>query len=164
MYNIEPNISHLKVFGCLCFATVLNNSDKFSSRSEKSVFIGYSFEKKGYKLFSLESKKILFSRDVTFYETLFPFKTKSENKDFEFHFQNTDSLNLFNHFLDDENLSDEPYDEKRDKKPKKSEDIDPLPLRGTENTGFTKKGEGVHPCESAEAANDEEEMLHLRKM
>ena len=163
MYNIEPNISHLKVFGCLCFATVLNNSDKFSSRSEKSVFIGYSFEKKGYKLFSLESKKILFSRDVTFYETVFPFKNKSENKDFEFHFQNTDSLNFFNHFLDDEHLSDEPYDEKRDKKPKKSEDIDPLSLRGTENTGFTKKGEGVHPSESAEAANDEEENVTLEE-
>ena len=57
IYNCEPNLSLLKVFGCLCFSTVLNNSDKFSSRSEKCVFVGYSFNKKGYKLFSLESKK-----------------------------------------------------------------------------------------------------------
>ena len=149
MYNIEPNISHLKVFGCLCFATVLNNSDKFSSSSEKSVFIGYSFEKKAYKLFSLESKKILFSRDVTFYETMFPFKNKSENKDFELSFQNTDCLNFFNHFPDDENLSDDPCDDKRDKEPKESESIDHSSLRGTENTDFTRRDEVGHPGESS---------------
>ncbi|GJU17747.1 ribonuclease H-like domain-containing protein [Tanacetum coccineum] len=57
VFNVEPNISHLKAFGFLCFSTVLNDPDKFSSRSKKSVFIGYSNDKKGYKLYSLESKK-----------------------------------------------------------------------------------------------------------
>lgn len=57
MYNIEPNISHLKVFRCLCFATVLDNSDKLSSRSEKSVFIGYSFEKKFISCLVLKVKR-----------------------------------------------------------------------------------------------------------
>ena len=95
IYNCEPNLSLLKVFGCLCFSTVLNNSDKFSSRSEKCVFVGYSFNKKGYKLFSLESKKMIYSRDVKFYESVFPFKHNSENKDFEFEFEKINSQNFF---------------------------------------------------------------------
>ena len=48
IYKCEPNLSLLKVFGCLCFSTVLNNFDKFSSRSEKCVFLGYSFDKKRF--------------------------------------------------------------------------------------------------------------------
>lgn len=57
VFGHEPNISHLKTFGCLCFATKLNVADKFSERSENCVMMGYSSFKKAYKLFSLESKQ-----------------------------------------------------------------------------------------------------------
>ncbi|GJW81123.1 multidrug resistance-associated protein 3, partial [Tanacetum coccineum] len=36
----HPSLSHFRVFGCLCYATVLNNQDKVSSRSKKCIFIG----------------------------------------------------------------------------------------------------------------------------
>ncbi|XP_071688944.1 uncharacterized protein [Rutidosis leptorrhynchoides] len=42
IFKTEPNLSYIKCFGCLCFSTVLNPSDKFSSRSDKSVLIGFS--------------------------------------------------------------------------------------------------------------------------
>ncbi|GJU50641.1 ribonuclease H-like domain-containing protein [Tanacetum coccineum] len=71
-----PSLKHLRSFGCLAYATILNNSDKFGSRSEKYVLIGYSNYKKGYKLFSLDKKQIVFSRDVKFFEDIFPFKQK----------------------------------------------------------------------------------------
>lgn len=35
VYGHYPSLSYIRVFGCLCYATILNNSDKFSSRSEK---------------------------------------------------------------------------------------------------------------------------------
>ena len=57
VYNTEPNLLNLKCFGCLCFATVLNESDKFASRSDKCVFVGYAFDKKGYKLYNIDQKK-----------------------------------------------------------------------------------------------------------
>ncbi|KAJ0435793.1 putative RNA-directed DNA polymerase [Helianthus annuus] len=79
MFGSQPSLKHLKNFGCLCFSTILNNSNKFSSRAEKCVLIGYSNVKKGYKLWSLENKTILFSRDVKFYEEIYPFKQKEEN-------------------------------------------------------------------------------------
>ncbi|PWA87488.1 hypothetical protein CTI12_AA130010 [Artemisia annua] len=44
------------------------------SISEKCVLVGYASFKKGYKLFSLERKQFLYSRDVDFFENVFPFK------------------------------------------------------------------------------------------
>ncbi|GJX88410.1 hypothetical protein Tco_0340424, partial [Tanacetum coccineum] len=75
-YGREP--SYLRSFGCLCFSKVLNENDKFSQRSEKCVLIGFSSVKKAYKLSSLENRRIFYSRDVTFYETIFPYKMSLE--------------------------------------------------------------------------------------
>ncbi|GJW06676.1 putative RNA-directed DNA polymerase [Tanacetum coccineum] len=85
VYNREPNLSHLRSFGCLCYATIVKESDKFSNKSEKCVLIGYASNKKAYKLLSLDNRNVFYSRDVKFYETIFPYKmNKSDNfeKDF----------------------------------------------------------------------------------
>ncbi|GJY03740.1 putative RNA-directed DNA polymerase [Tanacetum coccineum] len=111
VYNSEPSLLHLRTFGCLCFSTVLNETDKFASKSEKCVFVGYAFDKKGYKLFSLDNKKFLFSRDVKFYETVFPFKNKSFTKDFVFEKDGINDLNFFDENNDSSPKSDEPYDD-----------------------------------------------------
>nr|GEY38201.1 putative Gag-polypeptide of LTR copia-type [Tanacetum cinerariifolium] len=79
VYNKKPSFSHLRSFGCLCFATILNNHDKLSYKSEKYVLIGYSTAKKAYKLLSLDTRNMFFSRDVKFYETVFLFKMKTSN-------------------------------------------------------------------------------------
>ncbi|GJS39297.1 putative RNA-directed DNA polymerase [Tanacetum coccineum] len=80
IYKNCPTLFHLRVFGCLCFATVVNNNDKFSSRSEKCVMIGYSNFKKGYRLYSLDKHQFIFSRDVKFFENIFPFKDSEVGK------------------------------------------------------------------------------------
>lgn len=57
----------------MCFAQSTGpNSDKMSLKS-RCIFIGYPSNKKGYKLFDLESQSILYIRDVTFKEQRFPF-------------------------------------------------------------------------------------------
>ncbi|GKC91519.1 putative RNA-directed DNA polymerase [Tanacetum coccineum] len=162
VFNIEPNLSHLKTFGCLCFSTVLIDSKKFSSRFEKPVFIGYSNDKKGYKLFSLESKKVFFSRDVKFYETVFPFKNNTECKEYQMVFENKNSLNFFN-CDENKSRSSEPYDDRRDKEPEISEGTDHMSYEGTENTGNTRRDKGKHPNDSepAEAVSDIEESATL---
>ncbi|KAJ0925897.1 putative RNA-directed DNA polymerase [Helianthus annuus] len=80
MFSFKPTLSHLRNFGCLCFSTVLNETDKFAYHADKCVLIGYSNVKKGYKLWNLDEKKVFYSRDVKLYESVYPFKTKNWNE------------------------------------------------------------------------------------
>ena len=62
LYGMKPKYKHLRVFGCLCYAHNQNRGgEKFASKSRKCVFIGCSHEKKGWKLYDLESKGVFFS-------------------------------------------------------------------------------------------------------
>nr|GEZ22018.1 ribonuclease H-like domain-containing protein [Tanacetum cinerariifolium] len=97
IFKCEPNLSHLKVFGCLCFLTVLNNHDKFSS--------------------------------------------SSENKDYELELKDLNTLNFFNNDIG-EDLSSDPYDDRRDNNSENSKGTDQLSHEGTENTGNANKDDG----------------------
>ncbi|GJY04501.1 hypothetical protein Tco_0370441 [Tanacetum coccineum] len=81
------------------------------SRFEKCVFIGYSNVKKGYELFSLESKNVIFSKDVKFYETVFPFKIKQKEGSIDSGV--TTDLNHRNIFDLEQPNPKRPYDEGR---------------------------------------------------
>ncbi|KAI3707507.1 hypothetical protein L6452_26097 [Arctium lappa] len=111
VFGFAPVLSHLRNFGCLCFAVKPNVSDKFSSRSEKCVHLGYCNSKKGYKLYSLDSKQIIVSRDVKFYETIFPFKMSSNQLNCDVN--DINSLNFFDSGLLQTNdlISELPNDE-----------------------------------------------------
>lgn len=50
--NKEPNFSHLRVFGSLCFASTISaNRTKFQSRGRKCIVLGHKDGIKGYILF-----------------------------------------------------------------------------------------------------------------
>ncbi|GJY06842.1 ribonuclease H-like domain-containing protein [Tanacetum coccineum] len=56
------------------------NNDCFVGRHrlfEKCVLIGYFTDKKAYKLLSMDSKNVFYSRDARFYENIFPLKPKT---------------------------------------------------------------------------------------
>ncbi|XP_071704459.1 uncharacterized protein [Rutidosis leptorrhynchoides] len=59
----------------LCFL-----SSVLSRKCPYELIYGYSTSQKGYKLFDLENKRFIFSRDVKFYEHVYPFKTESVYK------------------------------------------------------------------------------------
>jgi transposase InsO family protein len=53
LYSKPPSFSHLRVFGCLAYATNVHPSHKFERRSIPSIFIGYPTGQKAFKLFDL---------------------------------------------------------------------------------------------------------------
>ncbi|XP_062093439.1 uncharacterized protein LOC133799439 [Humulus lupulus] len=80
LYNKLPSYDHLRCFGCLAYASTLDRSrHKFSPRSKACIFIGYLHGMKAYTLLDIESQQIFHSRDVIFYENIFPLKHDQSN-------------------------------------------------------------------------------------
>ena len=76
LFKKELDYHALRSFGCLAFASILPSSrNKFSPRAVPAIFVGYPRGYKGYKLYSLDTKKFFVSRDVVFYESIFLFQT-----------------------------------------------------------------------------------------
>ncbi|GKE35950.1 ribonuclease H-like domain-containing protein, partial [Tanacetum coccineum] len=150
IYKRIPSLKHLRSFGCVTYATILNNSDKFGSRSEKCVLIGYSNYKKGYKLFSLDQKQIVFSRDVKFFEDIFPFKQKLDmsNEQSVPGLNNEDFFNL-DGFIDHYEI---PYDDERSD-PSPSRYGTPSSQSGSTSDTHNEK-EGGHSLGSDAAASE----------
>ncbi|XP_074287642.1 uncharacterized protein LOC141612789 [Silene latifolia] len=74
LFGKEPDLSHMRSFGCLVYASSPKpGRDKFSPRAVACVFLGYPFGKKAYKLLNLDNHSIMYSRDVVFHEHVFPY-------------------------------------------------------------------------------------------
>ena len=72
LFNRKPDVSNLKVLGCLAFAHIPKSQcKKFDEKSKKTVFAGHPQRTKGYKLFDLSTKGFIRSRDVIFAEERF---------------------------------------------------------------------------------------------
>jgi hypothetical protein len=71
----KPSLTHLKVFGCEAYVhTLKENRSKLEKKAKKCIFIGYKDGLKGYKLWNLETKKVMYSRYVVFREVKYVFK------------------------------------------------------------------------------------------
>ena len=74
LFHSKPSYSHLRVFGCLYYASTISvHRDKFQPKAQACVLLGYHPAIKGYKLLNLSYRKFLISRDVVFQEYIFPF-------------------------------------------------------------------------------------------
>lgn len=65
-----PDLSNLKVFGCLAMVHVPKKlRKKLDAKSEEFIFVGYCEETKGFRLIHPTTKKFTKSRDVVFLES-----------------------------------------------------------------------------------------------
>ncbi|KAL4586016.1 hypothetical protein LXL04_010646 [Taraxacum kok-saghyz] len=80
LFKQQPDYSHMKVFGCLVYTRNTDTKgDKFEVRGRRGIFLGYPQGKKGYRVYDLESKKIVVSRDTKFVEDVFPYHDESSD-------------------------------------------------------------------------------------
>ncbi|XP_039118662.1 uncharacterized protein LOC120254665 [Dioscorea cayenensis subsp. rotundata] len=64
-FGIKPNVSHLRIFGCIAFVHVpTQNLQKLDNRAVKGVFLGYCIDAKAYKIFVPDHRKILERRMI----------------------------------------------------------------------------------------------------
>ena len=74
----KPDVGHLRVFGCVCYAHIAKDErKKFDVVARRCVLVGYGSEVKGYRLYDPDRKTVFFSRDVRFNESEVGFKKES---------------------------------------------------------------------------------------
>lgn len=65
----KSTVDHFKVFGCRAYAHVPDEKrKKLNAMGEKCIFLGIGDQSKAYKLYNPNTKKIVISCDVVFYE------------------------------------------------------------------------------------------------
>ena len=82
-FERKPDLSHIKVFGCMYYAYIpeVNKKGKLSNKTEKLHFIGYSLQTKGYRLIDESTSKVLVCRDVILNESDFQYDCKTKVTD-----------------------------------------------------------------------------------
>ena len=75
LYKRPPIYHHLRVFGCLCYATHIQTIHKFDQHAKKCLFLRYPSGQKAYKVWDLDAKKMISRKDKFFYEFIFPYST-----------------------------------------------------------------------------------------
>ena len=68
-YKKKPDISHLRVWGCVAYVHVQRDKrSSLGSHMEKCIFIGYPEGYKGWKFYNPETKKVIISERADFDE------------------------------------------------------------------------------------------------
>ena len=83
LFGRKPDVSNLRVFGCIAFKHIPDaKRSKLDKKSSKCVFVGHPEGTKGYKLYDLEKKSFVRSRSIIFQERRFHNFGLKENTEF----------------------------------------------------------------------------------
>ena len=61
--EMKPTVKHFKTFGSICYTHIADaKRSKLDNKAEMGIFLGYAMSSKGYRVYNLQSKKIVISR------------------------------------------------------------------------------------------------------
>ena len=79
-FGRKPDISNLRVFGCICYYHVPDERrKKLDPKARKAIFLGYPEGVKGYKVMDVESGKFVKTRNIRFHEEEFRMSEKHDS-------------------------------------------------------------------------------------
>ena len=85
LFRRKPNVTHLRVFGCVCYVYIpTGQRKKLDAKARRGIFVGYPPGVKGYKIYDVEKKYFVVSRNVHFIENNFEHFKKSESDSMEY--------------------------------------------------------------------------------
>ena len=83
-YKKKPDVSNLRVFGCLAYVHIKKNKRRgLQPRTMKCIFVGYPSGTKAWKCWNPVIKKLIISSHVVFDERVFPGNTKTLTNPFD---------------------------------------------------------------------------------
>ena len=83
-YSLKPDLSHLRVFGCVAYALVPEAMRrKFDDRTVKMRFLGYQKGHRGYKLMEQGGTRVFYRTEITFNEYIFRLSPERAGNDVE---------------------------------------------------------------------------------
>jgi len=80
-HNNKPCVKHLRVFGCDAFYFIHKpKRKKLMKKARAAIFVGYTTCQKAYKLWDVQKRQLIVSRNVIFHETSFTIGRTSTSK------------------------------------------------------------------------------------
>ena len=140
LFGRRRDISNLRVFGCVSYVHVPDSQRRrLDAKAHRAIFVGYPPGVKGYKLYDLEKKKFIVSRNVQFFEENFDHsdeKVKSDDAgqaDLKFIYPD---MNQENESVPVPLLPEAPQVQEN-VKPPVQEYVEPAPVQNVETVGHT---------------------------
>ena len=85
-FGEKPEVSHLKIFGCLVYIHIPKEKiSKLYPSRKKGLFVGYNEQSKSYRLYIPGYRQIKLSRGVTIDEDVAFKKSRKDKEDEEEH-------------------------------------------------------------------------------
>ena len=77
VYGREPDTARLRVYGCACFPHTPPEKralKKMTPKATTQIFVGYSSDSYGYRMYNPTTRQITTSESIVFHEDTFPFR------------------------------------------------------------------------------------------
>ena len=105
LFNDKPAYASLRTFGCLCYPWLRPYAqNKLEPYSKPCVYLGFSITHHSHQCFDPTSSKLFLSRDVKFFEYVFPFDSMFTHLKQKFSSLTSDNISspnksyIFNHW------------------------------------------------------------------